>query len=92
VRAAEITFATRVPSTLVVGDSLRLTPVPRARSGKPLPSRPVGFTSSDVRRARVSNTGLVTAVAPGPVRITASCDGEQAHVQLVVRPAPASPT
>jgi hypothetical protein len=39
----------------------------------------------------VSNTGLVTAVAPGPVRITASCDGEQAHVQLVVRPAPASP-
>jgi uncharacterized protein YjdB len=89
VRADHVTIEAARP-TLVVGDTLRLAAVARTRSGNPT-SRPVGYSSSNVHRATVSMNGLVTGVAPGTVRITASSDGKQAHVQLVVQRAPSSP-
>jgi hypothetical protein len=89
-RAEQITFTPPVPSAIVVGDTLRLTAVARKRNGNPM-TRRVGFSSSDARRATISNVGLVKGVSPGTVRITASSDGKSAHLQLVVQRAPSFP-
>jgi uncharacterized protein YjdB len=90
VRAEQVTFTPPIPSTIVVGDTLRLTAVARKRNGNPM-TRRVGFSSSDARRATISNVGLVKGVSPGTVRITASSDGKSAHLQLVVQRAPSFP-
>ena len=82
---------TATRSTLIVGDTVRVAAIPRRSNGTP-PTRPVGYSSSDARRATVAGKGLVTAIAPGTVQIIAKSDGKSARVQLVVRSVPpASP-
>ena len=62
-------------SLLLVGDTLRLTASTRDTSGTPLLGRVVAWSSESPTVATVSSTGLVTAIAPGSVRISALSEG-----------------
>lgn len=63
-------------ATLNVAATQQLTVTTRDENGAVLTGRAVTWASSDVSRATVSNTGLVTGVASGAVLITASSEGK----------------
>ena len=78
----------RVPS----GGTVQLGATARDRAGQALPGRAVTWASSTQRVATVSATGLVTGVAPGSARITASSDGRRAVATVTVTaPVPPAP-
>ncbi len=69
---------------LLVGGTAQLTAVARDAAGSALDRRAT-WTSADPAIARVSSTGLVTAVSSGVVLITAGAGGEIGGVALAVR-------
>jgi hypothetical protein len=71
-------------STIVVGESMQLAAVARSAAGDPLSDRPIEWSSSDDATAAVSTAGLVTAVAPGLVTITARSEAQVGGVTLTV--------
>ena len=74
---------------LYVGDTVRLSATPLGRGGQPMTGRTVRFTSSAPATADVDPvTGLVTARMPGTARITATCEGVSAAMELRVSLAP----
>ena len=75
------------PAFLYSGTRVRLTARALAGSGGVLDAR-VTWTSSDEAVARVSRAGVVTAVAPGSVRLTAGADGVEEGFELAVRANP----
>ncbi len=77
----------RVPA----GGTLQLNATARDRGGRALPGRSVSWTSSHPRAATVSVGGLVTGVAPGSARITATSEGTRAVATVTVTPPPPPP-
>jgi uncharacterized protein YjdB len=75
----------------VAGDTFTLTATPVDRWGGPLPDRTVLWSSSDVRVAVVAAGGRVHALRPGPVVLTASCEGISESLRVNVGLAPAAP-
>jgi uncharacterized protein YjdB len=71
-------------SVLDVGATIQLTATPFTAAGKPV-VRSVAWGSSDEAVATVSQNGLVTAVAPGTVVITATSDQRGGFTTLTVR-------
>lgn len=57
-----------------VGQTVQLTATPRDASSNPLLDRTVTWGSSNLTRATVSSSGIVTAIATGAVTITATCE------------------
>lgn len=79
-------------NVVLVGGTVQLTATPRDAAGAPL-SRTVTWASTNAAVARVSNSGLVTAVAAGVAVITAEAGGESGGVAIDVRvavPVPAA--
>lgn len=75
--------------TLAVGASVQLGAVALGPSGEVLQGRSTGWSTDYPDRATVTPSGLVTAVSPGPVRISAAIGGRSGEVELtVVEPAP----
>src|SRR3954468_2231309 len=72
--ATAITLNTTA-SSLVVGQSVQLSAVVRDADGNPISNEPVTWSSSDLRVATVSATGLVAAVALGSADVRASSGG-----------------
>ncbi len=72
--------------TIVVGGTLALSATPRDREGAPLAGRLMSWSSADPATAAVSAGGLVTALAPGSVTITATSEGQSgtATVRIAV--------
>jgi hypothetical protein len=77
-----------ITGPIAVGDTLRLTARIVDLNGVILSGRTFRWTSSDVSRARVNATGLVTAVGVGEVWIgaTAMPDEISAQARLTVVP------
>lgn len=69
---------------LLVGATAQLTAVARDAAGAILERR-INWSSSDAAVARVSSSGLVTAVSSGVVAITATAGGESAVIGIAVR-------
>jgi uncharacterized protein YjdB len=94
--SAEITVTANTPApvasvevtpgsaNLTVGGSVQLTALPRDSAGAPLPDRPVTWSSADQSIATVVATGMVMAVAPGSVTITAAVEGVQGNAAIEV--------
>ncbi len=80
------------PDTLASGSTLQLTATPKDSAGNPLAGRTVTWTTSDTTIAKVSATGLVTAVKVGTATITATVQGVAGTATVVVKPGPASVT
>lgn len=63
------------PAAVAVGRTAQLAAVIKDARGTLLSGRTVTWTSTDNGMARVSPTGLVTAVSPGIVTVTATSEG-----------------
>jgi hypothetical protein len=82
VASVEIT----APSTpMEIGDTVRLTAKARDAVGREVSGRMFTWASSNEAVASVQD-GLVTGRGPGSATITASVDGQQGQVEVVVRP------
>ncbi len=75
---------------LARGARVQLTAAVLDFSGRVLPGRAIGWSSSDVTRASVTTAGVVTALAPGLVSIAATSEGSSASVGVTVTGAPDS--
>lgn len=77
--------------TILVGETVQLTPSLLDSRGSPLPTSGVSWISSNANVAAVSSSGLVSALAVGgPVDITASSGTLTAHAQIIVEGGPAA--
>ena len=85
-RRSSIAVLTITPArvTVSVGDAVQLRATPKTRGGQTLPGRPVSWASTNPDVALVSETGLVTAMAPGTVTITASSADTSSTASITV--------
>jgi uncharacterized protein YjdB/ketosteroid isomerase-like protein len=70
--------------SLAAGDAVQLHATAKSRRGQTIGSRPVSWASTNTDVARVAPNGLVTAVAPGIVTITASSENTSATAVITV--------
>lgn len=77
--------------TLVTGQTQRAIAIPRDADGAPLSDRTVTWQSASPSVASVDASGMIAAVAPGTVVITASSEGVSAQTTLTVIAVPAVP-
>ena len=73
--------------TLQVGRQLTMVATPRAADGEAL-QRTVTWSSTNEQVATVSASGVVTAIAPGPVTIVATSESRSGSASIVVAEAP----
>ena len=71
-------------ASVIVGQTLQLTATAKDSAGNTLSGRVVVWSSSDSSKARVSATGLATAVAAGTTAFTASSEGKSGDVSVTV--------
>ena len=69
---------------IVLGATQQLSAVPLDAGNVPLTGRTVSWSSSDSSKARVSGTGLVTAVALGSATISATIEGRIGTAAITV--------
>jgi hypothetical protein len=85
VARVEVTAPT---STMQVGQNLQTTARYYDASSAQLTGRTISYGTSSASVATVSTTGLVSAVLPGSVTITATVDGVIGNLALTVTPVP----
>ena len=73
--------------TVAVGGAVQLTASRKSQGGATLPGDAITWASTNNEVANVSETGLVTAVGPGNVIITATMGTVSATGQVLVTPA-----
>ena len=73
-----------VVGTISVGESFTLEAEVRGRDGRPLEGRAVQWSSEDPATAEVSAEGVVQALRPGEVRITATCEGVTESITFTI--------
>lgn len=81
---ASIALTPAAPMALVSGQQLTMTATPKDAGGNTLSGRQVTWSSSAEAYAFVSQTGEITAVAPGSTVITARSEGKLAQANLTV--------
>ncbi len=69
---------------ILVDSSAQLTATPRNLSGSVVSGRPITWSSSDPSIAKVTATGMLTALHVGAATIRAECDGARDSVALDV--------
>src|ERR687898_743651 len=75
------------PDALETGDSFTLVAMLRGERGVLLPGRRVEWATDTPEVLRIDGVhGVATAVAPGSARLTASCEGVVAGLQVQVAP------
>lgn len=74
--------------SIPVGGTLQMTATSKDAGGNVLVGRTVSWTTSSAAIATVSTTGVVTAVAPGEVDITAEVEGKTAKSDITVEQTP----
>ena len=75
-------------SSVLVGSTQQLTVSTVDASNNALTGRVVVWSSSDTTRAKVSVTGLVTAVAVGSATVTATSEGKSGAASVTILPIP----
>lgn len=87
-RLASTVTLTPSSSSIIVGTTVQLSSQITDGSGNILTNRPISYVSENAQIAGVTQAGLVTAVAPGTVRITATSEGKVGTATIVVNPLP----
>jgi len=75
------------PSTvqsLVIGRTLQTSAAVCGASGRDVPGQPVLWTSSNGRVATIASSGVVRALAPGTMTITAAIGSLRASISVIV--------
>jgi hypothetical protein len=75
---------------LTVGESGTLSAAPTSAGGRALAGRAVTWASGDARTVAVTQAGVVRALAPGSVAVTATSEGVSASVTVSVAAPPVS--
>src|SRR5687768_9932633 len=83
-RVATVTL-TAPTQALVIGQTTQLAAVGKDAGGQVLPDLSVEWISDDPLVASVSETGLVTALAPGATGVSARIEDKQASLTVTVR-------
>jgi uncharacterized protein YjdB len=89
-RLASAVIVSPATGTLVVGSTQALTTQVTDEQGNLLTGRPVTYSADVPSVATVSAAGVVTALAPGTVRITATSEGRTGSATFTVIPVPVS--
>jgi len=71
-------------ASIAIGERTQLRAMPRASTGADLPDREVIWTSSNPGVATVSASGIVTALAEGAARVTASSERGSGQATITV--------
>ncbi len=79
------------PDPLVVGATRQLVSQTRDAGGALLIGRVVTWTSGSPATASVSTDGLLTAILPGSVTVTAASEGKSVSATLFIQPQPDAP-
>lgn len=87
-RLASTVTLTPSSTTIIVGTTVQLTPQVTDPAGNILTGRPISYVSDNTAVATVSAAGLVSAVAPGTVKITATSENKVGSATIVVNPLP----
>lgn len=72
--------------SIVAGSSIALRAEARDATGAVVTDRVVTWTSSNAAAATVSSAGVVSGIAPGQARITATVGGRNGAIEFVVTP------
>jgi uncharacterized protein YjdB len=75
-------------AALLVGQTSQLSATAADASGNALTGRTITWSSSDATKVSVSTSGLVTAIVPGGVTITATSEGKTGGLSVTVSPVP----
>src|SRR6185437_8789470 len=75
-------------ASMVPGDTVTITATPRDSTGTALGGRTITWSSSNTSVAKVSSSGLVTAVAVGSATISATSEGKTGNAGVTVSAAP----
>jgi len=75
-------------ASMVPGDTVTITATPRDSTGTALGGRTITWSSSNTSVAKVSSSGLVTAVAVGSATISATSEGKTGNAGITVSAAP----
>lgn len=87
-RLASAVILTPATTTLIVGVTQQLSAQITDAQGNLLTGRPIAYASDAPTVASVSASGLVTALAPGTARITATSEGKTGVSTVQVIPVP----
>src|SRR6266481_1037209 len=80
-----------VPATLAAGQTARAIATPKDANGTALTGRPVLWYSSSGSIASVSDSGIISAVAPGTAVVSAVSEGVAGEASMAVVPPPPTP-
>jgi uncharacterized protein YjdB len=83
--------ALTVPVSLITGQSVRAVAVAKDASGATLPGRAVSWFTSSPAIASVTDSGLVSAVAPGSAILSAVSEGISGQATIGVMPPTPTP-
>ncbi|MFO0397262.1 MAG: Ig-like domain-containing protein [Gemmatimonadota bacterium] len=75
---------TSTVQSLVIGRTLQTSAAVRGASGRDVPGQPVLWTSSNGRVATIASSGVVRALAPGTMTITAAIGSLRASISVIV--------
>lgn len=74
------------PQQLVVGNSFKLAGTAHDARGNMLADRRIAWSVADLSIGAVTDTGTLTALAPGELRIIASCEGKSVTLPISIQP------
>jgi len=80
-----------VPLSLAAGQTARAVATPKDGNGRALTDRPVIWYTSSASIASVSDSGLISAVAPGTTVVSAVSEGVAGQATMAVVPPPPTP-
>ena len=80
-----------VPVSLAAGQTARATASPKDANGVVLSDRPVTWFTSSASIASVSDSGVISAVAPGTALVSAVSEGVSGQASMAVTPPPPTP-
>jgi uncharacterized protein YjdB len=83
--------AVSVPASLVAGQTARAVATPKDENGTPLPDRAVTWYSSSASIASVTDSGVISAVAPGTAVVSAVSEGVSGQANMAVMAPPRTP-
>ena len=90
-RAHVASVSVKVPLSLVAGQTARAIATPKDANGTALTDRPVLWYSSSGSIASVTDSGMISAVAPGTAVVSAVSEGVSGQATMAVMPPPPTP-
>jgi uncharacterized protein YjdB len=80
-----------IPSSLVAGQKARAIATPKDANGTPLTGRPITWYTSSASIASVTDSGLISAMAPGTAVVSAVSEGVSGQATMAVTPPAPTP-